>query len=161
MSSRRRARGAIVAAALAALALPPALALAKIPAGVPIARLTTPQKLVALSFDDGPRAGGEFDTLLALLASRHAHATFFVIGQELAAHPELARRLLDAGHEIGNHTWTHPHLDSISIDSVRIEIARTDSLLRALGVRGRILVRPPYGETDERVLAELKRRTAS
>jgi len=139
-----------------ALALPPALAFAKIPVGVPIARLSTTEKVIALSFDDGPRDSVVFDSLMAILAHRNVHATFFVIGSELVLHPELAGRLLAAGHELGNHTWTHPHLDSIPVDSVRVELARTDSLLRALGVRGRILFRPPYGETDEAVLKELK-----
>jgi peptidoglycan/xylan/chitin deacetylase (PgdA/CDA1 family) len=142
-------------AALLMLALP---VRAGVPAGVPIARLKTTVREVALSFDDGPQAGPVLDTLLAVLAARHAHATFFVIGSELAAHPEIAARLLAAGHELGNHTWTHPHLDSLPMDSVRIQLARTDSLLRALGVKGRILVRPPFGALSDAVVAELKRR---
>lgn len=141
-----------------ALALSAPAAFARIPAGVPIARLETTVREVALSFDDGPQPGPVLDSLLAILAARHAHATFFVIGRELAAHPEIAARLLGAGHELGNHTWTHPRLDSLPLDSVRIELSRTDSLLRALHVRGRILVRPPYGALSDPVVAELKRR---
>ena len=132
-------------------------ACASIPAGVPIARLKTTEREIALSFDDGPQADSTLDSLLSILATRHAHATFFVIGRELAAHPEIAARLLGAGHELGNHTWTHPHLDSISVDSVRVELSRTDSLLHALGARGRALVRPPYGALSDPVVAELKK----
>jgi peptidoglycan/xylan/chitin deacetylase (PgdA/CDA1 family) len=131
---------------------------AAIPTGTPISRLHTAVREVALSFDDGPQAGPVLDTLLAVLAAHHAHATFFVIGRELAAQPAIASRLLGAGHELGNHTWTHARLDSLPMDSMRIELARTDSLLRALGVRGRILVRPPFGSISDAAVAELRRR---
>lgn len=135
----------------------PPCACAGVPVGTPIARLKTTVREIALSFDDGPQPGPVLDTLLAVLGARGAHATFFVIGRELAAHPEIASRLRSAGHELGNHTWTHARLDSLPKDSVRIELARTDSLLRALGVRGRILVRPPFAALSDAAVAELKR----
>jgi peptidoglycan/xylan/chitin deacetylase (PgdA/CDA1 family) len=135
----------------------PPCARAGVPVGTPIARLKTTVREIALSFDDGPQPGPVLDTLLAVLGARGAHATFFVIGRELAAHPEIASRLRSAGHELGNHTWTHARLDSLPKDSVRIELARTDSLLRALGVRGRILVRPPFAALSDAAVAELKR----
>jgi peptidoglycan/xylan/chitin deacetylase (PgdA/CDA1 family) len=140
------------------LGWPGLAAAARIPTGVPIGRLKTDAREIALSFDDGPQATPALDSLLDVLATRHAHATFFAIGSELALHPEIARRLIDAGHELGNHTWTHPRLDSLPIPRVRAELASTDSLLRALGVHGRILVRPPFGALSEAVLQELKRR---
>jgi len=150
-------RSVIAAAAILAAVLAGARPTAAgIPTGVPIARLETTERTIALSFDDGPQAGPVLDTLLDILASRHAHATFFVIGEELAAHPEIAARLLAAGNELGNHTWTHPHLDSIPMPEVRAELGRTDSLLRALGVRGRILMRPPYGALSDDDVALLK-----
>jgi len=145
-----------VIAALA-LAAPPVRVAAAVPTGTPIARLKTTVREIALSIDDGPQPGPVADTLLAMLAARRAHATFFVVGSELAAHPEIGSRLLSAGHELGNHTWTHARLDSLPIDSLRIELGRTDSLLRALGVRGRILVRPPYGALSEAAVAGLRR----
>jgi peptidoglycan/xylan/chitin deacetylase (PgdA/CDA1 family) len=141
----------------AALAFAAHAARANVPAGMPVARLRTAEKVIALSFDDGPQAGPVLDSLLAVLASRHAHATFFTIGSELALTPETGRRLLAAGHELGNHSWTHPHLDSIGVDSARVELARTDSLLHALGVKGRIVLRPPYGAFDDALLADWKR----
>jgi len=162
-AGRRAATAGRRAVAHAGLAFASILALAGparagVPAGAPIARLRTTEKVIALSFDDGPQGGPVLDSLLAVLADRHAHATFFVIGGELAPRPEIGARLLAAGHELGNHTWTHPHLDSIGVDSMDVELARTDSLLRALGVKGRILMRPPYGEFDDAMLKELKRR---
>ncbi len=157
-TARRPARWpAAVLAVLLVAALATPAARAGVPAGVPIARLHTTGKVIALSFDDGPQVTPVLDTLLAVLASRHVHATFFVIGDELVRVPDVGRRLLAAGHELGNHTWTHPHLDSIDVDSMRFELARTDSLLHALGAKGRILLRPPYGAFDEPVLRELKR----
>jgi len=145
-------------AAALGLAVVFAPAVAGVPAGVPIARLATPARVIALSFDDGPQATPALDSLLAILAARDVHATFFVIGEELALHPETGRRLLAAGHELGNHTWTHPRLDSIPVDSMRVQIARTDRLLRAIGVRGRILFRPPYGVLSDADVRELERR---
>lgn len=155
-----RTARARAAAALAAVALAMSFAAnasARIPQGVPIARVKTSERVVALSFDDGPQPGPVLDSLLAIMARHDARATFFVIGHELAAHPELGRAMLVAGHELGNHTWTHAHLDSIPADSIRIELARTDSLLRALGQRGRAPVRPPYGALDDRAERELGR----
>jgi peptidoglycan/xylan/chitin deacetylase (PgdA/CDA1 family) len=131
---------------------------AKVPTGFPIARMKTDAKRIALSFDDGPQPGAVLDTLLQVLATRHAHATFFVIGRELAMHPEIGRQLLAAGQELGNHTWTHPRLDSLPLPRVRAELAETDSLLRSLGAKGRALVRPPYGALNEEVLGDLKKR---
>lgn len=150
---------ALFVSALAVLAAvaPPAAAI-KAPFGVPIGRLHTTERVIALSFDDGPQATPMVDSLLAILASRRAHGTFFVIGEELARVPDVGRRLLAAGDELGNHSWTHPRLDSLSLDSVRTELGRTDSLLRAVGARGRILVRPPYGAFNATVANELKRR---
>ena len=153
--SRPAACGFAAALALAAASAP---ALAGPPAGVPIARVTTTARVIALSFDDGPQPTATLDSLLALMAARRVHATFFVIGEELVRHPEIGRRLLAGGHELGNHTWTHPHLDSLSVDSMRAELSRTDSLLRAIGTRGRILLRPPYGAFSDGVLRELRRR---
>ena len=148
---------AFVFPALLWLVLAPQVATSGVRAGMPIARLRTTEKVIALSFDDGPQATPVLDTLLAVLASRNARATFFVIGSELARAPDVGRRLLAAGHELGNHSWTHPHLDSIGVDSMRVELARTDSLVHALGARGRILLRPPFGTFDEPMLRKLRR----
>jgi peptidoglycan-N-acetylglucosamine deacetylase len=130
---------------------------AGVPAGEPIARLKTSERWIALSFDDGPGDSTTLDTLLAILGSRHAHATFFVVGSALVTRTASGRRLLAAGDELGNHTWSHPHLDSIPDDSIRVELARTDSLIHALGQHGHIVLRPPYGEMGDRVRATLRR----
>jgi peptidoglycan/xylan/chitin deacetylase (PgdA/CDA1 family) len=160
--ARLRGGAGMLGALLALLALLAAAACAAgaragIPTGAPIARLKTSERLIALSFDDGPGDSTTVDTLLAILEPRHAHATFFVVGSALVTRPGIGRRLLAAGDELGNHTWSHPHLDSIPDDSMRVELARTDSLIRSLGQMGRILVRPPYGEMGDRVSETLRR----
>lgn len=100
--------------------------------------------VVALTFDDGPTLG-PLDTLLAALGARRVHATFFVTGRELAAAPEAARRLVQAGHELGNHTYSHRHMVLVSPRTIRHEIEATDSLIRIAGHTGPIYFRPPYG----------------
>jgi len=72
-------------------------------------------------------------------------ATFFVTGRELAAAPEAGRRLVAAGHELGNHTWSHRRMALVGLRTVRAEIEPTDSVIRLAGHRGPIHFRPPYG----------------
>jgi len=107
-------------------------------------RVHIAEPMVALTFDDGPTTE-RLDTLLAVLESRGVHATFFVTGRELAAAPDAGRRLVAAGHELGNHTWSHPRMVLMSQATVRSEIERTDTLIRGTGYQGRIRFRPAYG----------------
>jgi peptidoglycan/xylan/chitin deacetylase (PgdA/CDA1 family) len=86
-----------------------------------------------------------FDGILDVLASRGVHATFFVNGAPLAENPKLGARLVAAGQELGNHTWSHARLVLKAPSAVRDEVERTDALIRAAGERGEILFRPPYG----------------
>ncbi|MEW2500568.1 polysaccharide deacetylase family protein [Amycolatopsis sp. NPDC047767] len=108
-------------------------------------RVETSQKVVALTFDDGPDSAG-VAPVLATLASRGVKATFFLIGRELAAHPELGRELAAAGHELGNHTYSHERMVLVTPGYVAAEIERTDALIRRTGYRGEITVRPPNGK---------------
>lgn len=112
--------------------------------GTLVARVPTEKRLVALTFDDGPTRA-PLDTLLATLASRRVRATFFVTGRELAAAPDAGRRLVGAGHELGNHTFSHRRMALVAPGTVRAEVEPTDSLIRAAGHRGPIHFRPPYG----------------
>ena len=107
-------------------------------------RVETRDSVVALTFDDGPVASVA-DGLIATLAARGVHATFFVTGNELAAAPEVGRALVAAGHELGNHTWSHRRMVLVSPATIRREIETTDSLIRAVGARGPIRFRPPFG----------------
>ena len=107
-------------------------------------RVETSQREVALSFDDGPDPAVT-DSILMLLASRRVRATFFVIGADAAANPDDTRRLVAAGHELGNHSWSHSRMVLKSQAFYREEIARTDSVIRAAGHHGPTYFRPPYG----------------
>ena len=99
---------------------------------------------IAMTFDDGPNPTLT-PKLLDLLAAHHIKATFFVIGQNVAEHPEVVARAVREGHEIGNHTWSHPNFGRMSDEGVRRELKRTDEAIKnAAGIRP-TLVRPPYG----------------
>jgi peptidoglycan-N-acetylglucosamine deacetylase len=102
------------------------------------------ERIVALTFDDGPR-DGVVDTLIAVLRARGARATFFVTGHELAESPAAGAKLVAAGHELANHTYSHRRMVLVSPSRIREEIERTDALLRAAGQRGPIWFRPPFG----------------
>jgi peptidoglycan/xylan/chitin deacetylase (PgdA/CDA1 family) len=99
---------------------------------------------IALTFDDGPNATLT-PKLLDLLAARHLKATFFVVGQNAADHPDILKRAVREGHEIANHSWSHPNLGKMSDDAVRRELQKTDDAIAvAIGKRPTLL-RPPYG----------------
>jgi peptidoglycan/xylan/chitin deacetylase (PgdA/CDA1 family) len=110
----------------------------------PVAEVATGERMVALTFDDGPTVE-LVDDLIEILGSRGARATFFVTGHSLAAAPEAGRRLTAAGHELGNHTFSHRRMLLKSSGFIHAEIERTDSLIRAAGQRDPIYFRPPYG----------------
>jgi peptidoglycan/xylan/chitin deacetylase (PgdA/CDA1 family) len=109
-----------------------------------VSQVATADSVVALTFDDGP-VPAVAESLLAVLRARNIRATFFVIGSDLAAAPEVGRALVAAGHELGNHSYTHKHMVLKSPGFIRREIEDTDALIRAAGERGEILFRPPYG----------------
>ena len=104
---------------------------------------------IAMTFDDGPSATLT-PKLLNLLAARHLKATFFLIGQNVVDHPDIVARAAREGHEIANHSWSHPKLGSMSDEAVRRELQRTDDAIKnAIGKRP-TLMRPPYGSITAR-----------
>jgi len=99
---------------------------------------------IAMTFDDGPNAKLT-PKLLDILAEHHIKATFFVVGENAAAHPDLLQRAVREGHEIGNHSWSHPNLGKISRQNAQRELESTaDAIAAAVGIRP-TLMRPPYG----------------
>ena len=109
-----------------------------------VSHVDTRDSVVALTFDDGP-VPSLTDSLVALLRKRNVRATFFVTGRELAAAPESGRALIAAGHELGNHSYSHRRMVFMLPSTVRREIEETDAYIRAAGARGPIGVRPPNG----------------
>ena len=112
--------------------------------GVLVAETHPRERIVALTFDDGP-GDRIVDTLIDVLRTHGAHATFFLTGRELAESPEAGTKLVAAGHELGNHSWSHARLVFKTTVRLRAEVERTDSVLRAAGQREPIYFRPPYG----------------
>ncbi len=106
-------------------------------------RFPAGHRRLALTFDDGPSESTP--ALLEILRSFNAKATFFVCGHNAERLPHVLRAIASEGHEIGNHTWSHPRLDFHSRASMRNEIARTQDVVRSItGVTPR-LFRAPYG----------------
>ena len=101
-------------------------------------------KILALTFDDGPHPQNT-PRLLDMLRQRNVKATFFTIGRSVDYNPQIAKRIVTEGHEIGNHTYTHGNLSKMNGQQVRNELDRgRNSIIRATGVTPRIM-RPPYG----------------
>jgi len=114
-------------------------------AGEAICRVETKERLIALSFDDGPTPQG-VEWATGILAPRGAHATFFLIGGEVDGREDLVRRILAGGHEVGNHSFSHVRMVGRPAAFYDREIARADALLRRAGVTAPNLFRPPYGK---------------
>lgn len=102
---------------------------------------------IALTFDDGP-SPQTTAALLDGLKERGAHATFFLIGEQIADNAALVQRMAEEGHQIGNHSFTHVRLDAAGADELN-EIARTDDALCALLGSGEYWIRPPWGFSSD------------
>lgn len=109
-----------------------------------IVHLPAGEKYVALTFDDGPKAGTT-DVLLDGLAERRASATFFLIGRQIPGNEELVERMAAEGHQVGNHTWNHARLTTATTETIAQELGQTDQLLQSLLGPGEYWMRPPYG----------------
>jgi peptidoglycan-N-acetylglucosamine deacetylase len=103
---------------------------------------------IALTFDDGPDPVWT-PRVLDVLREEHARATFFVIGLNADLNRGLVTRILDEGHEIGNHTFTHPNLSAVTWQQLRLEVNATERLFEAAMGRRSLLFRPPYAEDIE------------
>ena len=99
---------------------------------------------IALTYDDGPSPRNT-PALLDLLAKHNVRATFFLIGEHVRKHPDIARRIAAAGHVIGNHTTMHPNLAKKSSDRVREELTRCQQTIAGTLGQQPVLFRPPYG----------------
>ncbi|MCY0875565.1 MAG: polysaccharide deacetylase family protein [Firmicutes bacterium] len=108
------------------------------------------QKHLALTFDDGPDRSFT-PQVLDILAQYAVPATFFCLGSQVNAFPEVLRRMHTEGHTIANHTWSHPYLTRSSVHDLVWEVQSTSDLIHDIsGCRPRFF-RPPYGDTDASV----------
>jgi len=110
-----------------------------------VTRVACSDKVVALTFDDGPTSKYT-DAVLATLAKHAVKATFFVTGGEVEKNLAEAGRIAAAGHELGNHSYSHARLVFKLPATVKDEIEKTDAAIRNAGYSGQIHFRPPYGK---------------
>ena len=104
---------------------------------------------IAMTFDDGPHATNT-PKLLEMAAERHIKLTFFVLGECVEQNPDVLRQEVAAGHEIGNHSWSHPNLAKLSDAGLRTQLQRTEDMIeKTAGIKPK-LMRPPYGELTKR-----------
>lgn len=104
----------------------------------------TQQPIVALTFDDGPIAG-KTEKLLDVLKKHNAHATFFIVGNQISPNNAVVQRILDEGHSIGNHTWSHTRLDNMGDAELLKELQQTNNAIESLTGKANTLMRPPGG----------------
>jgi len=104
-------------------------------------------RALALTFDDGPN-GGTTREVLAILNEHGARATFFLLGDCVAAHPDVVREELAAGHEIGNHSWGHKQMSRLGARGALDNLARAERAIQAAGAPRCRWFRPPYGDTN-------------
>ena len=108
-----------------------------------------PKGMIALTFDDGP---SDFtDRLLDCLEANNAKATFFLSGKEVEYFQEPVKRMEELGCELGNHTYDHPDLTTLSADDISSQLSRTDRLIQDLTGHIATVVRPPYGAYNDTV----------
>ncbi len=112
---------------------------------------------VAITFDDGPDSRWT-PKILDILKAKHAPATFFVIGKNMARFPELVQREVDEGHNVGNHTWTHPDIAYVPAAQAAVELSATQRLFETITGRSMRLFRPPYfGDAEPSTPLEVSR----
>lgn len=107
-----------------------------------INRVETDELVVALTFDDGPTEKTE--AILDILNRNEIKATFYLTGKEIEAHPDLAKKIIEAGHEVGNHTYSHAKNVFKSPSFIENEILKTNELIRQMGYTGPMYFRSPY-----------------
>lgn len=121
-----------------------------------VRHIPTASQVVALTFDDGPNAKTTPE-LLRVLREKNVRATFFILGENAAEHPELVAQAAKEGHEIASHSYTHRHLKNLNREECAAELDKAEDILNKIGQRPR-LFRPPGGLYNETVLEEAKKR---
>ncbi|MCG8501396.1 MAG: polysaccharide deacetylase family protein [Firmicutes bacterium] len=118
---------------------------------LPIYYVDRQDKTIAISFD---AAWGDEDTqqLIDILAQYNVKTTFFVVGGWVDKYPESVKALSDAGHEVMNHSNTHPHMTKLSVEKMKEEIKKCDDKIQAVTGKRPFLFRPPYGDYNDKVV---------
>lgn len=124
--------------------------------GPQVTRGPRTEKIVALTFDDGPNP--PYTTrILRVLRQEHVHATFFVVGRAVRAYPSVVRQEVQDGNAVGNHTWDHRHLIVMTPSAIARSLRRTDAAIYAAAGVHTDLMRPPFGARDWIVMHTVRR----
>lgn len=107
-------------------------------------RAETDQKVVALTFDDAPTA--KTGEVLEILKQKNVKATFFAIGKAMEENPDQAKKIVEDGHQLANHSYSHQRFLLKSLSFTKNEINKTNELIRSAGYNGEIVFRPPNGK---------------
>ena len=129
----------------------PALMAAVTTRELPVYNVDTEEKVLAISFD---AAWGRANTegILDILDQYDVKTTFFLVGFWAEKHPDLVAELIARGHEIGNHSATHPHMSQLSQAQIREELRKCSDLVKSITGKPTTLFRPPYGEYNDSVV---------
>ncbi len=119
------------------------------PYSIYTAKIDPDKKMVALTFDDGP--GPYTQAIVNCLKKYDSRATFFVVGNRVNSYKSVLKSTYDNGNEIANHTYSHPTLTSLSTSSIKSQISKTDSRVKAITGESTALMRAPGGGTNSRV----------
>lgn len=109
------------------------------------------ERMVALTFDDGPNPKTT-PMLLDILKKYNAKATFFILGQNIPGNEEIVKRMVAEGHEVANHSWSHPNFKTLSPEQIKQEVEQTQSTLEKITGRRPTMIRPPYGSMNQMVI---------
>ena len=114
---------------------------------LPVRFIKTDQKVVALTFDDGP-SKPYTEQILAILDKHNVKATFYLLGVSIKSYPEIVKQTIKAGHELGNHSMYHKKVKNKNADSVAKEISNVDELIKTMGYTKETTFRSPYGQVS-------------
>jgi len=121
-----------------------------------VTKVTLNEKLMALTFDDGSDSANTLE-ILDILDEYNVKCTFFITGENATNHPVSANKILEQGHEIGNHSYNHPHLNQLTAAEMKTEIQDCHTAIRvATNTDVKPLFRPPYGEYNSNALVVLE-----
>lgn len=118
------------------------------------------RKLIALTFDDGPD-GNYTPRVLDILKEHGVHGTFFLVGPQVDRYPDTAKRILDEGHSIGNHTWSHQDVTKLTVKEVSEQIDKTQQAIADVTDFTPVLMRAPYGAISDTLIDALHGRGMS
>ncbi|PLS01137.1 polysaccharide deacetylase family protein [Neobacillus cucumis] len=117
-----------------------------------ITEVSTSQKAVAITFDDGPNPIYT-PQVLEIFAKAEGKATFFMIGEQMEKNPEIVKVAAEQGHEIGNHTYSHPKLSDLTPADCLAEIERTEQMIKDLTGKKPVTFRPPYFDYNHETIS--------